>query len=99
MCLTKDQVVRNGSDHVVTETSGRYPADAIIYSTGFLTQQWVYLIKVKGIEGRDWNQVWDASGGAEAFKGIIVTSLLNFFIIYGPNATTGQHSFIFYLKC
>ncbi|GKZ25738.1 hypothetical protein AbraIFM66951_005778 [Aspergillus brasiliensis] len=99
MCLTKDRVVKIGRDHVITETGGRYPADAIIYATGFLTQEWLHPIKVKGIGGRDLHQVWDASGGAEAYKGTVVTGFPNFFILYGPNAATGQHSVIFHSEC
>ncbi|KAL4982408.1 hypothetical protein BDW68DRAFT_182580 [Aspergillus falconensis] len=84
-------------DHVITETGGRYPADAIIYATGFLTQEWLH--PIKGIGGRDLHQVWDASGGAEAYKGTVVTGFPNFFILYGPNAATGQHSVIFHSEC
>jgi hypothetical protein len=99
MFLTKDQVVKIGPDHVITDVGDRYPADAIIYATGFLTQKWLYPIGVKGVDGKDLHQVWDASGGAEAYKGTVVTGFPNFFILYGPNAATGQHSVIFHSEC
>lgn len=99
MCLTKDRVVKIGPDHVVTETGDRYSADAIIYATGFFTQKWLHAIEAEGIGGRDLHQVWDASGGAEAYKGTVVNGFPNFFILYGPNAATGQHSVIFHSEC
>ncbi|CEJ55698.1 hypothetical protein PMG11_01938 [Penicillium brasilianum] len=99
MCLTKDRVVKIGPDHVVTEAGDRYPADAIIYATGFLTQKWLHPIEVKGVGERDLHQIWEASGGAEAYKGTVVTGFPNFFILYGPNAATGQHSVIFHSEC
>lgn len=56
-------------------------------------------MSVKGVAGRDLHQVWEASGGAEAYKGTVVTGFPNFFILYGPNASTGQHSVIFHSEC
>ncbi|KAH2151494.1 hypothetical protein KXW37_002158, partial [Aspergillus fumigatus] len=94
-----DRIVKIGPDHVITDVGDRYPADAIIYATGFLTQKWLYPIDVKGVDGKDLHQVWDASGGAEAYKGTVVTGFPNFFILYGPNAATGQHSVIFHSEC
>lgn len=99
MLLTRDNVVKIGEDYIVTNTGAQYPADAIIFATGFLTQRWLYPINVKGIGGKDLHQAWDASGGAEAYKGTVVTDFPNFFILYGPNAGTGQHSVIFHSEC
>lgn len=99
MLLTKDRVVKIGEDYVMTNTGDQYPADAIIFATGFLTQRWLYPINVKGIGGKDLHEAWDAKGGAEAYKGTVVTDFPNFFILYGPNAATGQHSVIFHSEC
>ncbi|KAL1877131.1 hypothetical protein Plec18167_004816 [Paecilomyces lecythidis] len=99
MCLSKDRVVRIGPDHILTEAGDRYPADAVIYATGFLTQKWLHPIQIKGLEGRDLHQMWEASGGAEAYKGTVVTGFPNFLMLYGPNAATGQHSVIFHSEC
>ncbi|PKS11004.1 hypothetical protein jhhlp_002763 [Lomentospora prolificans] len=99
MLLAKDSVTKIGPRHVETASGKKHPADAIIFATGFLTQKWLYPIEVKGVGGRDLHEAWDAAGGAEAYKGTVVTGFPNFFILYGPNAATGQHSVIFHSEC
>lgn len=99
MHLAKDNVTKIGPRHVETASGATYPADAIIYATGFATQKWLYPLEIKGENGLDLHQVWDAAGGAEAYKGTVVTGFPNFFILYGPNAATGQHSVIFHSEC
>ncbi|KAL3492479.1 hypothetical protein BJX62DRAFT_106492 [Aspergillus germanicus] len=99
MLLTKDRVVEIGPAHVVTNTGDKYPADAIIFATGFMTQRWLYPLNVKGVNGKDLQSTWESAGGAEAYKGTMVTDFPNFFILYGPNAATGQHSVIFHSEC
>ena len=99
MLLTKDAIVKIGPDHVETKTGEQIPADAIIYATGFQTQKRLFPMEIKGVGGQDLHSVWDASGGAEAYKGTVVSGFPNFFILYGPNAATGQHSVIFHSEC
>ncbi|KAJ4185769.1 hypothetical protein NW767_003163 [Fusarium falciforme] len=99
MLLAKDRVTKIGPHHVETESGVEYQADAIIFATGFTTQKWLHPIRVKGENGQDLHEAWDASGGAEAYKGTVVTGFPNFFILYGPNAATGQHSVIFHSEC
>lgn len=99
MLLTRDSVVKIGPDYVETGDGERHEADAIIYATGFQTQKWLSPMQIKGVNGEDLHQVWDASGGAEAYMGTVVTGFPNFFILYGPNAATGQHSVIFHSEC
>ncbi|ODM14971.1 hypothetical protein SI65_09723 [Aspergillus cristatus] len=97
--LTKDSVAKIGANHIETADGYRYPVDAIIYATGFQTQKWLSPIQIKGVNGKDLHSIWDAAGGAEAYKGTVVCRFLNFFILYGPNAGTGQHSVIFHSEC
>ncbi|KFY27668.1 hypothetical protein V491_00785 [Pseudogymnoascus sp. VKM F-3775] len=52
-----------------------------------------------GKDGVDLASHWRALGGAEAYKGTVVNGFPNFFILYGPNAATGQHSVIFHSEC
>lgn len=99
MLLTKGAIVKIGPDYVETREAERIPADAIIYATGFQTQKWLFPMKIRGIDGKDLHDVWDALGGAEAYKGTVVSDFPNFFILYGPNAATGQHSVIFHSEC
>ncbi|GAB1194733.1 hypothetical protein APSETT444_003982 [Aspergillus pseudonomiae] len=99
MLLTDNSVVKVGPDYVETRSGVRHVADAIIYATGFQTQKWLFPMQINGINGKDLHQVWDAAGGAEAYKGTVVSGFPNFFILYGPNAATGQHSVIFHSEC
>ncbi|CAG8165886.1 unnamed protein product [Penicillium salamii] len=99
MLLTKDAIVKIGPDYVETNDGKQHSTDAIIYATDFQTQKWLFPMKIKGIDGIDLHEQWDSSGGAEAYKGTVVTNFPNFFILYGPNAATGQHSVIFHSEC
>ncbi|KAE8383153.1 hypothetical protein BDV26DRAFT_277598 [Aspergillus bertholletiae] len=99
MLLTDDSVMKVGPDYVETKSGNRHSADAIIYATGFQTQKWLFPMEIKGVGGNDLHQVWDAVGGAEAYKDTVVSGFPNFFILYGPNAATGQHSVIFHSEC
>ncbi|KAE8167039.1 hypothetical protein BDV40DRAFT_313691 [Aspergillus tamarii] len=99
MLLTDDSVVKVGPDYVETKSGDRHAANAIIYATGFQTQKWLFPMQIKGINGKDLHQVWDAVSGAEAYKGTVVNGFPSFFILYGPNAATGQHSVIFHSEC
>lgn len=99
MYLAKDRVIKIGKKHVETETGATYPADVLIYATGFTTQKWLFPMEIKGIGGQDIHEIWDAAGGAEAYKGTVVTGFPNLFVLYGPNAATGQHSVIFHSEC
>ena len=99
MSLTNDQVVKISPDHVETKDGHHYPADSIIYATRFETQNWLFPMKVVGKSKKDLHHVWKIAGGAEAYKGTVVTDFPNFFILYGPNAGTGQHSVIFHSEC
>ncbi|KAM0241432.1 hypothetical protein ACHAP5_007629 [Fusarium lateritium] len=99
MHLDKDSVTKIGPHHVVTARVMTYESDSIIYANGFIYQKWLYPMDIKGQNGKDLYEVWDSSGGAEAYKGTVVTGFPNFSILYGPNAATGQHSVIFHSEC
>lgn len=99
MHLAKERVVKVEDNRVVTDTGVQHDADVLIYATGFATQKWLYPLQIKGAGGRDIQQVWAQAGGAEAYKGTVVADFPNFFILYGPNAATGQHSVIFHSEC
>ncbi|KIW68532.1 hypothetical protein PV04_04471 [Phialophora macrospora] len=99
MKLVKDRAVRFGERSIETENGHVYPADVLIYATGFMTQRWLHPIEVHGIGGKDLQESWKQAGGAEAYKGTVVSGFPNFFILYGPNAATGQHSVIFHSEC
>ena len=99
MHLAKDRAIQIKERSVTTANGDDYPADVLIYATGFLTQRWLFPIEVRGRNNKDLQTVWEEAGGAEAYKGTVVTDFPNFFVLYGPNAATGQHSVIFHSEC
>lgn len=99
MHLAKDSTFGIHPRHIETVSGKEYPADVIVYATEFLTQKWLYPLEVRGVGGQEIRNAWDAAGGAEAYKGTIATGFPNLFILYGPNAATGQHSVIFHTEC
>ncbi|MYE87207.1 MAG: NAD(P)/FAD-dependent oxidoreductase, partial [Gammaproteobacteria bacterium] len=57
--------------------------DAIIYGTGFRTNEFLTPMEITGLEGQRLNDAWQ--DGAEAYMGITVSGFPNFFMTYGPN--------------
>jgi cation diffusion facilitator CzcD-associated flavoprotein CzcO len=71
------------------------PADAIVLANGFVTNVWLHPLHVVGREKTSLHDLWKERGGPQAYLGIAVDKFPNFFIIYGPNTTTGHSSVIF----
>jgi 4-hydroxyacetophenone monooxygenase len=103
--LTKDNVelVRDGVDHIepdaVVDTNGRcYPADILIYATGFRVNDFISSFKVLGRDGVELQTVWGPR--PSAYLGITVPGFPNFFCLYGPgtNLASGG-SLIFHSEC
>ena len=81
---------------VVTADGVEHPADTIIYGTGFAANDFLAPMEVRGLEGRELNEVW--RDGAEAYLGMTVAGFPNLFILYGPNTNLGSGSIIFMLE-
>lgn len=73
-----------------------YPADTIVFGTGFASTGFLAPIKVTGRGGRDLHAEWH--DGAEAHLGITVAGFPNLFVLYGPNTNLGHNSIIFMLE-
>ena len=76
--------------------------DVIIYCTGFRSSDFLFPMKVRGdgADGADVRARWRAAGGAEAYLGISVPRLPNFWLCYGPNTNLGHGgSVIFHSEC
>lgn len=78
MHLAKERATKLGPRHVETEAGVQYPADVIIYATGSLTQEWLFRMEVRGEGGLKMHDVWDAAGGAEAYKGTVINGVCKF---------------------
>jgi cation diffusion facilitator CzcD-associated flavoprotein CzcO len=85
--ITSTGVVANG------ET---YPADTLIFGTGFDTQGFLAPMELEGLGGRRLHDVW--RDGAEAYLGLAVTGFPNLFLLYGPNTNLAHQSIIVMLE-
>lgn len=103
--LTRDNVelVRTGIDHieadaVVTEDGERYPADVLVYSTGFLASRVLFPMEIIGRGGLDLRAVWGERPAA--YLGITIPEFPNFFCMYGPGTNLAHGgSLIFHSEC
>jgi 4-hydroxyacetophenone monooxygenase len=103
--LTRDNVelVRTGidrieADAVVTEDGERYPADVIVYATGFQAAKLLWPMTIRGRDDEILSERWGER--PSAYLGITVPGYPNFFCMYGPgtNLASGG-SLIFHSEC
>lgn len=103
--LTRDNVelVRTGIDHiepdaVVTEDGERYPADVIVYATGFQANKILWPMTITGRDGEILAKRWGER--PSAYLGITVPGYPNFFCMYGPGTNLAHGgSLIFHSEC
>ena len=103
--LTRDNVelVRAGIDHiesdaVVTEDGTRYPADIIVYATGFQANKMLWPMTIRGRNGEILSERWGQR--PSAYLGITVPGYPNFFCMYGPGTNLAHGgSLIFHSEC
>jgi 4-hydroxyacetophenone monooxygenase len=103
--LTRDNVelVRTGVDHiesdaVVTEDGERYPADIIVYATGFQANKMLWPMTICGRDGAVLSERWGER--PSAYLGITVPGYPNFFCMYGPGTNLAHGgSLIFHSEC
>jgi 4-hydroxyacetophenone monooxygenase len=103
--LTRDHVelIRTGinrieSDAVVTQDGTRYPADIIVYATGFEANKMLWPMTISGRGGEVLSDRWGER--PSAYLGITMPRYPNFFCMYGPgtNLASGG-SLIFHSEC
>ncbi len=71
--------------------------DAVIYATGFRTNDFMAPMEVLGRDGVALRDAW--AGGPRAHLGITVPGFPSLFLIYGPNTNTSGGSIILYEEC
>jgi cation diffusion facilitator CzcD-associated flavoprotein CzcO len=72
-------------------------ADVIVFGTGFKSHGFVAPMDVRGLDGRELNEVW--AGRPEAYLGTTVSGFPNMFVLYGPNTNHGAGSVPYTLQC
>lgn len=95
--LVRDEIDRIEPDAVVAG-GRRYPADVLVYATGFRVNDMLSSLDVVGRGGIDLHEMWGQRPAA--YLGITVPQFPNFFCMYGPgtNLASGG-SLIFHSEC
>jgi 4-hydroxyacetophenone monooxygenase len=97
------ELVRDGIDHiepdsVVAVDGARYPADVIVYATGFQINRMLSPMQINGRDGVDLRAMWGERPAA--YLGITVPSFPNLFMMYGPGTNLAHGgSLIFHSEC
>ena len=96
--LVRCGVERIEADAVIAADGTRYPADVLIYATGFRVNDFLSSLHVTGRDGVDLHQMWGEK--PSAYLGITIPGFPNFFCMYGPgtNLASGG-SLIFHSEC
>jgi 4-hydroxyacetophenone monooxygenase len=77
------QSVASVSPEGVTAADGSfYPADVILYATGFETDRFLWPMDIKGRGGQVLSQQWGIE--PSAYLGITIPNFPNFYCMYGP---------------
>jgi cation diffusion facilitator CzcD-associated flavoprotein CzcO len=66
--------------------------DLIVCATGFRSLDFMHPIQITGSAGRSLTDIW--SSGAKAMYAMVVESLPNFAMLYGPNGSIAHSSII-----
>lgn len=96
--LVRTPITRIETDAVVTDDGTRYPADVIVYATGFHANKVMWPMSIVGRDGDDLCTRWGER--PVAYLGITVPGYPNLFCMYGPgtNLASGG-SLIFHSEC
>ncbi len=94
--VVDEPIVRVEGDAVVTADGRRYPADALIFATGFATTDFLSPIDITGVGGRSLSDEWGQ--GAHAYLGLSAPPFPNCYFLYGPNTNLGHNSILFMVE-
>lgn len=94
--LVTDPIESISSDAILTTGGARHRADTIVLATGFESTRFLGDIEVTGAAGAKLADVW--SGGAWAYRGMVVPGFPNLFLLYGPNTNLGHNSILFMVE-
>ena len=96
--LERDPIDHIESDAVVTTSGRRYPADVLVFATGFQANRFLFPIRVVGRNGTVLSEQW--GDDPSAYLGITVPNFPNLFCMYGPGTNLAHGgSLIFHSEC
>ena len=92
-----ERIERMTPNGFVTADGAEHPVDVVIWATGFhVTDSYTY-VDIKGADGEDLVDRWNAEGMA-AHRGITVAGMPNLFFLLGPNTALGHNSVVFMIE-
>jgi cation diffusion facilitator CzcD-associated flavoprotein CzcO len=94
--LVTDAIARITPTGIVTADGAEHELDCVIWATGFQTNDFMFPMRIAGVDGLDLEDYW--SGGAHAHLGMCVPGFPSMFVMYGPNTNTSGGSIIVYLE-
>jgi 4-hydroxyacetophenone monooxygenase len=74
--VTSNAVVAGGTE---------YPADVIVYATGFKANDLLWPMDIRGKAGVSISDIWSLDGCRAYTSGSMIPAFPNFFMLYGPN--------------
>lgn len=80
--LVNQSVARVSEDGLYAADGSIYPADIIIYATGFETDRFLWPMEIRGRGGQLLAQQWGMEPAA--YLGVTVPNFPNFYCMYGP---------------
>ena len=94
--LVNDPIKEITRDGLCDATNNHWPADVIIFATGFKPFNPTHTIHIQGRGGRVLAEEW--TDKPVAFKGVCVAGYPNFFMLMGPNTGLGHNSVLLMIE-
>ncbi|KAI5281490.1 hypothetical protein KEM52_003923 [Ascosphaera acerosa] len=94
--LVTGAVERVTRDGVVAADGTEYPADLVVFATGFKTTDFLAGIEITGQHGTSLRALWGST--PRALYGTAVEGMPNFAVLYGPNTNLGHNSIILMIE-
>ena len=94
--LVNDPIKEITRDGLCDATNNHWPADVIIFATGFKPFNPTHTIHIQGQGGRVLAEEW--TDKPVAFKGVCVAGYPNFFMLMGPNTGLGHNSVLLMIE-
>jgi 4-hydroxyacetophenone monooxygenase len=82
--LVTAPIERVTAEGIETSDGKSWPADALVFATGFQASKMLAPMKIQGRGGQEIHQTW-GEDDAQAYMGMTVPGYPNFFILLGPN--------------
>jgi len=94
--LVTERIARVEPDRVITADGAAYPADVLIFGTGFHTTDSFSAVRIVGRGGLTLADSF--AGGLHAYRGVAVPGFPNFYFLLGPNTGLGHHSVVLMIE-